>query len=102
MMRLNGPTKFFFDDPSHDRLLAMVLSLAAEVAALREELHGVRSLMTDKGLITPEEIAGYTPSPAAQAERDRMRETMVSNLLFPLQQECQSLTDLIRPEPSRA
>lgn len=99
-MRMNGPTKFFFDDPAQDRLLAMVLSLAAEVAAAREELCAIRALLAEKGLVAAEDFAA--PSPASQGERDRMRERLVANLLFPLQQECQTLVDESLPETERA
>lgn len=99
-MRMNGPTKFFFDDPAHDRLLAMVLSLAAELAAAREELSAMRALLTTKGLIAAEEFAA--PSPASQAEHDRMRQRLVANLLFPLEQECQTLVEEARTKKEGA
>ncbi len=99
-MRMNGPTKFFFDDPVQDRLLAMVLSLGAEVAAVREELCAVRALLAEKGLVDAEAFAA--PSPASQAQRDRMRERLVANLLFPLEQECQTLISQSRTEAARA
>ncbi len=99
-MRMNGPTKFFFDDPAQDRLLAMVLSLAAEVAAAREDLCAVRALLAEKGLVTAEELAASSPS--SQTERDRMRERLVANLLFPLQQECQTLVGETQPRTERA
>jgi hypothetical protein len=95
-MRMHGPTKYFFDEPAHDRLLAMILSLGAELAATREELLALRSLLAEKGLAASSELAG--PSAASQAERDAMRERLVANLLFPLQQECQALLDTARPE----
>ncbi len=93
-MRLHGPTKYFFDDPAHDRLLAMILSLGAELAATREELCAVRSLLAEKGIVAASELVA--PSSASQAERDAMRERLVANLLFPLQQECQTLVDQSR------
>lgn len=90
-MHTHGPTKYFFDDPAHDRLLAMILSVGAELAAAREELCAVRSLLVEKGLTTASELTA--PSNASQAERDAMRERLVANLLFPLQQECQTLIE---------
>ena len=91
-MLLNGSTQPFFDDPFQDRLLAMIMSLAAEVAALREELSNVRGALEDKALLSAEEVDGYLPAAAAQALRDRARETLVANLLFPLQQACDTLS----------
>lgn len=91
-MLLNGSTKPFFDDPFQDRLLAMIMSLGAEVAALREELSNVRGALEHKGLVSTDEVDGHAPSAAGQAVRDRLRETMVANLLFPLQQECDALS----------
>jgi len=93
-MSMHGPTKYFFDDPAHDRLLAMILSLGAELAAVHEELCAVRSHLAEKGLVGASELAA--PSAASQAERDAMRERLVANLLFPLQQECQTLVDQSR------
>lgn len=90
-MHMHGPTKYFFDDPAHDRLLAMILSLGAELAAAREEMSALRSLLANKGVVAAADLAEF--STASQAERDAMRERLVANLLFPLQQECQSLVD---------
>ena len=102
MTLLNGPTKFFFDDPAVDQLLAMVLSLGSEVAALREELDTLRSLVVENTPVTAQALAEYAPSPVAQAERDRARERLVSNLLFPLQQACESLIQQARSKAGGA
>ena len=91
-MRLNGSTQPFFDDPFQDRLLAMIMSLGAEVAALREELANLRGALEHKALLSGEEVDGHIPAAAAQALRDRARETLVANLLFPLQQACDTLS----------
>jgi hypothetical protein len=90
-MALNGSTKSLFEDPAIDRLLAMVISLGAEVAALREELDSLHCLVVDKGVVSAEEIANFIPPAASQARRDRQREALVANLLFPLEQACEAL-----------
>ncbi len=91
-MQLNGSTEPFFDDPVQDQLLAMIMSLAAEVAALREELSNLRGALEHRALLSAGEVDGHAPSAAAQALRDRSRETLVANLLFPLQQACDALS----------
>ena len=101
MTALNGPTRFFFDDPTTDRLLAMVLSLGAETAALREELDTLRALLAEKTLVSAEDIAAYQPSSEAQAEQDRARERLVANLLFPLQQACEAAVEEARSTRGR-
>lgn len=54
----------FFDDPVHDRLLAICMTLASELWVTRSRLMDVESLLQNKGVITKEQLekmAGEQP-----------------------------------------
>jgi hypothetical protein len=88
---LHGPTKSFSGDANIDRLYAMLLSLAAEVAALSEGLDTVRRLLERGGVIEKDAFATFEPNAVEAAERDRQRKTLVDNFLRPLDTEAERL-----------
>ena len=76
-----GQRPQFFNDPAIDKLLAMVMALAGEVAVLRDRNDTLERLIADKGVVSKEEIDGYRPSPEVIAERDAWREEYLSHIL---------------------
>ncbi len=77
----------YFDDPNIDRVLGVVMSLAGEVAVHGERLDTLERVLADKGLVLPEELAGYEPSAAVAGERFRWHQAFVERLLRVLSQE---------------
>jgi len=77
----------YFDDPSIDRVLGVVMSLAGEVAVHGERLDTLERVLAAKGLVLPEELAGYEPSPEVAGERFRWHQAFVERLLRVLSQE---------------
>ena len=67
--RAKGRRPEYFEDPATDRLLSMVLALAAEVSALRERLDTVERLLERNGAIDRSAIETYVPDRAAGEER---------------------------------
>jgi hypothetical protein len=49
----------FFDDPNVDRLMTMVMNLAAEVSVLRERLDTHEQVAAEKKLFTPADIEAF-------------------------------------------
>jgi hypothetical protein len=82
-----GQRPNFFDDGSSDTLLAMNVALLTELMVTRERLDTLERLVAAKGLLTREEIERYEPDPAAEAEREQIRETISRHAFYlPLQQ----------------
>lgn len=78
------PAKPFCDDPHVDQLLSMIVALGTEVTVLSEQLDTLRRLMIDRGVLDAASIAGYEPAADVQAERERVRRTLITSLLAPL------------------
>jgi hypothetical protein len=65
-----APEPAFFDDPTIDNLLAVVLALGAELWVQRERLRVIEQLLAEKGSISSEMIEQHRPS---DEERERTR-----------------------------
>lgn len=64
-----GTQPVFFDDPAMDRMLAMLLALAEELAVTRERLDTHERLLQSHGLLKIREIEDYRPDAPAKADR---------------------------------
>ena len=76
-----GQRPQFFSDPAVDKLLAMVMALAGEVAVMRDRHDTLERLIDDKGLIDKDEIEHYRPSKEVMAEREAWRQEYLSHIL---------------------
>jgi len=76
-----GQRPQFFSDPAIDKLLAMVMALAGEVAVMRDRNDTLERLIDDKGLLAKDEIESYRPSTEVMAERDAWRADYLSHIL---------------------
>jgi hypothetical protein len=74
-------------DPNIDRLFAMVFTLGAELTAVSEQMDTLKRVIFERNLLTPEELAAYSPPPAAQAERDAARQSFIATLMAPFDRE---------------
>lgn len=79
--KARGERPYFFDDPSVDKVVAMVMGLAGETAVMRDRLDTVERLLEEKGLLKRAEIEAYRPSPGVQAERAAAREAFLGEVL---------------------
>lgn len=86
-----GPTAFFFEDETIDRLFAMNLALGAEISAVSEKLDTVLRLLERQQVIDPQAVAMFEPSDAEQAARDAARRTFIGTLLAPFQHQADDL-----------
>lgn len=76
-----GPRpKFFADEPAADRLLTMVMTLAGELAVIRERLDTVERLAAQKGLLSDVEIDAFEPSIEVQEDREAWRQQYLDRL----------------------
>jgi hypothetical protein len=76
----------FFDDPSIDRLISVVLNLTSEVWVLTERLENLEQLAQRKGHLTYEEIKNYKPDADETRSRDAARDSFVRSVLGPLRE----------------
>lgn len=79
----------FFEDGTTDTLLSMNIALLTELMATRERLDTLERLIVGKGVLSAEEIEAFEPDPAAEAERERLRETMSQHVFYLLLQQAE-------------
>ncbi len=91
--RARGERPWFFDDPSVDKVVAMVMGLAGETAVLHERLDTMERLLAAKGLLNRDEIEGYRPDAAVAAERAAWREAFLGEVLRIVESELEAAAD---------
>jgi len=88
-----GPDRpIYFDASDIDRVMAVVLALASEVASLRERLDTHERLAPD--LIA--QVEAYIPSPDALAAREAWRDAYIHRLFRVITEDVEALA----PKPA--
>ncbi|MCC6007133.1 MAG: hypothetical protein JJU40_05610 [Rhodobacteraceae bacterium] len=75
------PEQTFFADPSTDRLLAMVMTLAAELHVTRDRLATLEMMLERAGQLAPGALDVFTPTPEEKARLDAERQAFASELM---------------------
>ena len=83
------PDLTFFPDPNVDRVLGVVLELAAEVYVLRDRLRTVE-LALERGGMDRDELDRYEPTEVERAERLAERDALIVRILAPMTAEADS------------
>ncbi|MGR8919771.1 MAG: hypothetical protein ACU85V_09130 [Gammaproteobacteria bacterium] len=88
--KARGERPYFFDDPSVDKVVAMVMGLAGETAVLHDRLDTIERLLESRGLLKRREIEQYRPSDDVMAERAAWREAFLGEILRILEIELEA------------
>ena len=72
---------FFPAEPAADRLLSMVLTLATELAVVRERLDTVERITAARGMDLAGEIDAYEPPIGVREAREAWRQAFLDRLL---------------------
>ena len=83
----SGKRPHFFADADVDRLLAIIWSMAAELAVTRERLDTVERLLEARQTLARADIEAYRPDAEAARERGQAQLEYIARLLRVLQQE---------------
>lgn len=75
------PEQVFFKDPAIDRLLAMVMALAAELHTTKDRLATLEMLLEKTKTLTPGALDMFTPSAADAEKLKAEREAFVATLM---------------------
>jgi len=84
------PDLTFFPDPNVDRVLGVVLELAAEVYVLRDRVQTLELALERRGGLTRDELDRYEPTEAEHAQRLAEREALIARILAPMTAEADS------------
>jgi hypothetical protein len=77
----------YFLAPELERVLAIAMTLAQELAAARSRIDTLERLLERKGVLERSEIEAFEPTPAEDAERARETEEYLGRLLRILKEE---------------
>jgi hypothetical protein len=91
------PDLTFFPDPAVDRVLGVVMELAAEVHVLRERLRTVEQLLDERGAISRADLDAYLPTPEERDARLAERDALIQRILAPMTHEADSPAPEFRP-----
>lgn len=89
--KAKGKRPIYFENPECDKLLAITMALAGEVAVVRERLDTIERILEAKGMLTTAEIEQYRPDEKIAAERERWRAEYLERLLRIVHHELESV-----------
>lgn len=89
--KAKGKSPTFFDDPQNDKVVAIVMALAGEVAVLRERLDTIERVAERGGLFSPRDIEAYRVDDAVAAERERWRAEYIARVLRVVHEELEAV-----------
>jgi hypothetical protein len=70
----------FFDDKVVDRLMGVVMALAAEVYILKDRERALEQLLVSKGVIGSDAVEAFQPGSSGQAISGRERDEFVGRI----------------------
>lgn len=76
------PEQTFFDDPATDRMLAMVMTLAAELHVARDRLSTLEMVLEKAGILQPGQLDTFSPTPEQAARLTAERQAFTHELML--------------------
>lgn len=95
--KAKGKRPAYFDDPSEDRLLSIVMAIAGELAVTRERMDTIERLLDSKGAISRADIESFTPDREAEYARGLAHREFVARILRGVQQDMEAIAELDPP-----
>ncbi len=89
--KAKGKRPWFLADAQTERVMAVAMAVAQELAVTRERLDTVERLLADGQPVTAATIDAYRPDAAAMAERQRWHADFVARILRVFQQELEEV-----------
>lgn len=84
------------ESPEVARLSSMVVLLLQELAITRDRLDTVERLLDNAGVVSASAIEGYRAHGDAEAERDALRQRLISVVMNPLKDDAQRVREASR------
>lgn len=85
--KAKGSRPYFFEDPTQDKIVAMLMGLVGEVSVMADRVDTLERLLSEKGLLQPGQVDRYQPDAQARAERDSRRDILLANVLRIIRQD---------------
>ena len=88
--KARGKRPYFFDDPDVERVLAITMAVAGELAVLRQRLDTIEELLQTRGSVTRADIEAFVPDSAHAERRGRWYQEYLARILRIVQQEAEA------------
>lgn len=82
----------YFLNPEVERVLAITMALAQELAVARERIDTLERLLEAKGLVSRGEIEAFAPTAEQAAQRSLWSQEYIARILRIVQQEGEAIT----------
>ncbi|RKQ71951.1 hypothetical protein DES40_1287 [Litorimonas taeanensis] len=86
-----GKRPYFLKDPDVERVLAVTMAIAQELAVVRERMDTVERILEDKGSLTQADIETYVPPKPIAEERGAWTQEYLARIMRIYQQEIEGL-----------
>ncbi len=86
-----GKRPYFLDDREAERVLAITMAVAQELAVARERIDTLERLLQAKGVVARDEIEAFQPSADQAAERGLWMQEYLARVLRIVQQEAEAV-----------
>ena len=80
-------TRPYFLDSQVERVLAITMTIAQELAVARQRLDTLERLLAAKGVVAQDEVEGFAPDSRASVERAMWNQDYIARILRIVQQE---------------
>ena len=91
------PDLTFYPDPNVDRVLGVVMELAAEVYVLRDRVQTLEAVLVSSGALDRGELETYQPSESERAARLASRDALIARILGPMTAHSESPSPPFEP-----
>jgi len=96
--KAKGKRPAYFNDAENDKLLAITMAVAGELAVVRERLDTIERLIADRGLLTAADIDSYRPPEAVAVARENWRQDYLERILRIVHHDRESVSSGETPE----
>ena len=91
--KARGKRPMYFKDSDTDRLMAILMAVAGELAVTRERIDTLERLLDARGLLEREAIDRYEPDSDASQERGLWHQEFIARILRVVQQEIEQFDE---------
>jgi hypothetical protein len=88
----------YFLNPESERILAITMAVAQELAVARQRIDTLERLLDSKGLVPRAQVEGFAPSAEQYAERALWTQEFIDRILRIVQQEGQAAEAVAKGE----
>ncbi len=85
-----GKRPWFYDSQEAERVLAITMAVAQELAVARQRIDTLERLLAGKGLLAPGEIDAFSPDTQAATQRALWTQEYLARILRVVQQEAEA------------